>query len=177
MKRLVVCLFVSISMTLAGCVTPPKSTDELRNAVKGGMVAGSRSEVFTVNRPYRRVVDDINKNWSVCLSKVVTFKTDTGRGQQYTDVYRFNPGASVKETHAELTLQQQRLGRQAVLTGGELPDAGFYAVVFDIDAVGRDTTRVNMQKLPMTGVSFETLMKAGRIWAEGKNMGCPDLSQ
>lgn len=180
MKALRLCMFIGMAATLAGCVTPPKSPDELRNAVSGGMVMGSRSEVFTVNRPFRQVVDNMKKKWTTCLAQTVVFTTSSNNGQytQYTeDKYQFNPTVTVNGNHAELLLQQQRLGRQAVMTGGKLPDAGFYTVVFDIDAVNAKTTRVNMQELPMTAFSFEGVMKAGRPWAEGGNAECPDLSK
>lgn len=173
------CLFAAVAAALTGCVTPPKSPEELRKAVDGGLVMGSRSEAFTVHRPFPQVVEHMRKKWTTCLAQTITIKTDNGQGlgQYNVDNYRFNPSVRAARTHAELLLQQQRLGRQAVLTGGKLPDQGFYAVVFDIDAVNASTTRVNMQELPMTPISFEGVMKSGRAWAEGGNAECPDLSQ
>jgi hypothetical protein len=168
-----------ISAALIGCVTPPKSPDELRKAVSGGMVMGSRSEVITVNRPFQQVLAQMKKKWTTCLAVTITLTTRNGQkySQYNYDKYQFVPTVIAKGQHAELLLQQKRLGRQAVMTGGELPEDGFYAVVFDIDAVNGQTTRVNMQELPMTGISFETVMKAGKSWAQGGNADCPDLTQ
>lgn len=177
MRILRVCTFACMAAALTGCVTPPKSPDELRSAVNGGMVMGSRSEVVTVNRPYTQVVDHMKKQWTSCLAQTITMSSPNGYGQYNYDKYQFVPTVSVKGKHAELLLQQKRLGRQAVMTGGKLPDDGFYTVIFDIDAVSANTTRINMQELPMTGISFEGVMKAGKAWAEGSNAACPDLSK
>lgn len=140
---------------------------------------GSRSEVFTVNRPFHQVLEQMKKKWTTCLAVTITMTTPNGHGQgQYNyDKYQFIPSVSASGKHAELLLQQKRLGRQAVMTGGELPDDGFYAVVFDIDAASAQTTRINMQELPMTGIGFESVMIAGKSWAEGGNAGCPDLTK
>ena len=168
-----------MAAALTGCVTPPKSPDELRNAVSGGLVMGSRSQVFTVNRPFPQVLEHMKKKWTTCLAGTVTITTPNGQGQgQYNySKYQFIPSVSASGKHAELLLQQKRLGRQAVMTGGKLPDDGFYTIVFDIDAVSAQTSRVNMQKLPMTGLSFESVMTAGKSWAEGGNAKCPDLTE
>lgn len=177
MRFLRLFLFICTAAALAGCVTPPKSPDELRSAVKGGMVMGSRSEVFTVNRPFQQVLEHMKKQWTTCLAHTVLIRTPNGQGNYNYDKFQFNPSVSSHGTHAELLLQQQRIGRQAVMTGGELPDKGFYTLVFDIDAVNAKTTRINMQELPMTMVSFEGVMKAGKPWAEGTSTACPDLAE
>jgi hypothetical protein len=179
MTFLRICVYTCMTITLIGCVTPPKTPDELRSAVKSGMVMDSRSEVFTVNRPFHHVVESMNKKWTTCLAQTITIRYDNGRGlgQYVEDTYRFNPSVSSKGSHVELLLQQQRLGRQAVLTGGKLPEKGFYAVVVDIDAINAKSTRVSMHELPMTGIGFEGVMKSGRAWAEGNNGECPDLSK
>lgn len=171
------CMLICMAAALAGCVTPPKSSDELRKAVSGGLVMGSRSQVFTVNKPFHQVLEHMKKKWTTCLTGTVTMTTPNGQGQYNYDKYQFIPSVSASGKHAELLLQQKRLGRQAVMTGGKLPDDGFYTVVFDIDAVSAQTTRVNMQKLPMTGLSFESVMTVGKSWAEGGNAECPDLTK
>ncbi len=177
MRILRSCLFACVSAALAGCVTPPKSPNELRKAVDGGLVMGSRSEAFTVNRPFPQVVDSMKKKWAACLAQTIEMTTPNGHGQgQYNyDRYQFVPTVAVNGRHAELLLQQKRLGRQAVMTGGALPDNGFYTVVFDVDAVNAQTTRVNMQELPMTGIRLDGVMKVGKPWAEGANAPCPQL--
>lgn len=166
-----------LAAALTGCVTPPKSPDELREAVSGGLVMGSRSQVFTVNRPFPQVLEHMKKKWTTCLARTVTTSFPNGHGQYSYSEYQFIPSVSASGKHAELLLQQKRLGRQAIITGGKLPEDGFYTMVVDIEAVGAQTSRVNMQKLPMTGLSFEGVMTAGKSWAEGGNAECPDLTK
>ncbi len=177
MKIVRFCTLICLAAALIGCVTPPKSPDELRQAVSGGLVAGSRSEVFTVKRPFHQVCEHLKMKWTTCLAQTIRMRSPNGQGNYNYDNYQFIPSVSSNGKHAELLLQQKRLGRQAVMTGGKLPDDGFYTVVFDIDAVSAQTTRNNMQELPMTGISFEGVMKAGRSWAEGTNAACPNLAE
>ncbi len=165
------------AVALAGCVTPPKSPAELREAVSGGLVMGSQSQVFTVNRAYPEVLEHMKKKWTNCLAQSVTLTMRNPQGYFNYTKYQLIPTVSVKGKHAELHLQQKQLGRQAIMTGGKLPDDGFYTIVFDIDEVNAQKTRINMQTLPMTGLNFDSVLTAGKSWAEGGNAGCPDLSK
>jgi hypothetical protein len=54
------------------------------------------------------------------------------------------------------------------------PEGGYYLMVFDAIRAGKNTTRIDYYG-PSRGQ--DTMVKAIKGWANGENVGCPDLTK
>jgi hypothetical protein len=167
-------LVLSTALLVFGCASLQQSrtADELRNNVKHGAAFTSR-EVFEVKKPYRQVSDTVKKKWLECLDSRGTSAIHRGGNTFGSATNTYKPKAAVTERRTELTLQHRVTGTGITQVGGPPPE-GFFIVVTDIYPVDKNASRVDVQK-HMPG--YEGVMKAIHNWAEGSNMGCPDLAQ
>ncbi len=163
---------LSTVVLLFGCASQSKTADELRDNVKNKATFSSR-EVFEVKKPYRQVSDTLRKKWLECLDSTATGSIHRGGNTFGTQTNIYKPKAAVTEQRTELTLQHKVTGTGITQLGGPPPE-GFFIIVTDVYPADKNTSRVDVQK-HMPG--YEGVMKAVRNWAEGTNMGCPDLAQ
>jgi hypothetical protein len=163
---------LSTAVLLFGCGLQPKTADELRDNVRGKAVFSSR-EVFEVKKPYRQVSDTLRKKWLECLDSTTTASFHRGGNTFGTQTNIYKPKVVVSDRRTELTLQHKATGKGITQVGGPPPE-GFFTFVTDVYPVDKNTTRVDVQK--QTPI-HAAVMKAVRNWAEGTNMGCPDLAQ
>lgn len=165
-------LLLSTAVLLFGCASQSKTADQVRDNVKNKVAFSSR-EVFEVKKPYRQVSDTLRKKWLECLDSTTTGTFHRGGntfGSQ-TDIYK--PKVAVTGQRTELTLQHKVSATGLTQVGGPPPE-GFFIIVTDVYPADKNTSRVDVQK-HMPG--YAGVMKAIRHWAEGTNMGCPDLAK
>ena len=165
-------IFLALAVAVGGCASQPKTADQLRDNVKHNAMFSGR-DVFEVKRPYRQVSDTLKKKWLECLDSTTSASFHRGGNTIGSANYIYRPKVADTPQRTELTLQQKVSGTGITQLGGPPPD-GFFVLVTDVYPVDRNTTRVDVQKhVP----GFAGAMKAVRSWAEGTNMGCPDLGQ
>ena len=164
-------LVFSTVVLLFGCASQPKTADQLRDNVKRNAVFSSR-DVFEVKKPYRQVSDTMRKKWMECLDTTTTGTVNRGMGLYATVTNVYKPKAAVTARRTELTLQH-RVTEGSKQLGGPPPE-GFFIIVTDVYPTDKNTSRVEVQKHTL---GYAGVMKAARHWAEGTNMGCPDVAQ
>jgi hypothetical protein len=169
--RLLVLLSTALLFFGCGSLQQSRTADELRNKAKTGATFTSR-DVFEVKKPYRQVSDNVRKKWLECLDSRGTSSFHRGGNTFGSATHTFKPKAAVTERRTELTLQHRVTGTGITQVGGPPPE-GFFIIVADIYPVDKNASRVEVQK-DMPG--FDGVMKAVHNWAEGTNMGCPDLA-
>jgi hypothetical protein len=163
--------FLAAVLLVSGCALEPKTADQLRDNVKNKATFTSR-EVFEVKKPYRQVSDTMKKKWMECLETSTTSSFHRGGNTFGTQKNIYKVKVAVTEQRTELTLQYKATGT-GVSQLNPPPD-GFFVIVTDVYAVDKSTSRVDVQKhTPM----HANAMQAIRNWAEGTNMGCPDMTQ
>jgi hypothetical protein len=163
---------LSTAGLLFGCGLQPKTADELRTKVTSKALFSSR-EVFEVKKPYRQVADTLRKKWLECLDSTTTGTSHAGGNTFMTITNIYKPKVVVSDQRTALTLQHKATGK-GVHQAGDPPPEGFFTFVTDVYPVDRNTTRIDVQKHTPIHAS---VVKAVRSWAEGTNMGCPDMSQ
>ena len=161
----------STAVLLFGCASQPKTADQLRDNVKRNAAFSSR-EVFDVKKPYHQVSGTLKKKWLECLDSTATGSMYRGKGLVAVQTNVYKPKVAVTARRTELTLQHKVTGGSKQL--GSPPPDGFFIIVTDVYSANTNTSRVDVQKHTL---GYAGVMKAIRHWAEGTNMGCPDLAQ
>ena len=170
MKHLFFSSLIGLALILSGCVTShPQNARDFRAAVPGAFMA--KVEKYEVNQPYEKVAARFKKMAPKCLN--VSIKTTSQTRTSYQVIVTdYKPTVIVGKTRAELHVQQHH--RQGVLKVTEEPEGGYYLMVVDAIKLGKDKTRIEYYG-PSSG--YDTMVKAIKGWASGKNIGCPDLTK
>ncbi|MCK5237569.1 MAG: hypothetical protein KAR06_11395 [Deltaproteobacteria bacterium] len=160
MKKL---LLASLIFILAGCVTPPQTTQELREGIQGGARLTTMKEI-TVNRSFNSTYNSIKKNADMCFNLTVT-STTPGRYGPMTSIttWRSSSRKTGKGT-AEMVIQ---LDARAT---GEMPPGGYFSLLVDTESLSSKKTKVTIYGASIGwGDVFESIF----AWAEGKKQECP----
>jgi hypothetical protein len=161
--------FGIFSLLLSGCGSMPHTPDILvQNAKDGSMF--SDKEVFVVKRPIEQVTDVFRKKSAECLNVQIT-RTWRENGALRKEERAYKPSMTVNKQRTRLMLQTKVLNNTDL--GGPPPD-GWYMMVADAYPVDKNTTRVESY-VQWTGENI--VFKAVKHWANGTNMGCPDMTK
>ncbi len=168
-------LFTSaVFLIISGCsfAPTPQNAAEFRKVVADGTF-GSSLETIEIKRPYYKVARTLKKKSKECLNiKLIKTKCVNRSCTDYHDTY--TPTILSKKNKTEIHVQWERDPWNAI-GSGEPPAKGMYIGVFDVVPDGKNKT-----KLTVYGPSIEhltTVHKAVKHWADGSNLGCPDLTQ
>lgn len=173
MKKHYLLMFTGLAL-LAGCATgpTPQNAQEYREAVKKGAY-GAFSEVYEVNGAYAKVAARLKGKSSECLNRVITIEQCRGASCTSRD-YIFTPNSKGNASKTEITVQMKVNPDNGIYLGGKPPEGGMFVAVTDVTPVGSGKTRVAVYG---TNVSmFAHIPKAMKHWAQGTNLGCPDLT-
>lgn len=163
---------LGVAITLAGCMTPPKTPAEFRAMAKdGGMFLSS--DTYTVKRPYQQVVGAYKQRATTCLNQ--TIETTT-RDKYGTHVSSFTWTAKVNasDKHMECTMQMRGNNANQVEVYDPPNKYGHYQFLVDAYPADAGSTRIVVSK---TIAVPDTVVLAAKNWASGENMGCPDMTQ
>lgn len=155
---------------VTGCsLKQPQSASEFRLAAPGAFLA--KNESYVVKRSFTQVANAFKKQAPKCLDVRVRTESRTNTSYQVI-VTKYNPTVIVSKSRAELHLQQMH--EQGVMNVSKVPDKGYFLMVVDAVPMSKNETRIDYYG-PSMGV--DTITKAIKGWATGKNMGCPDLTK
>ena len=166
---------VAILFVLGGCAGGlPKSADEFREFTAQrekvlGPIAVPK-ETFEVERPFKDVSSTLQKKADECLRVVLTGTYTNKYGNTFTSTTTFKPTFIASARRAEVHVQQKR---SAVVEVGAPPD-GTYRVVLDATPIAAKRTRIDIYAM---SVDDKLLRQTLRGWAQGSNLGCPDLTK
>lgn len=160
-----------ISLLLSGCGNIPVTPDELRQKAKNNK-SFIKTETFTVNRPYKKVVATVKSRTYKCLDKSVETKIN-GKSDHFTH-YKgtFVSGRKMSELHLQL------IDENSVIIANNKANIGkdgWYILVTDIRPVDKKNTRLDIYRAPRMGIGV--VVSAIHNWAKGSNKGCPDLTK
>src|SRR6267154_5223015 len=164
-------LLIAIALVLGGCGGMPKNAEEFRQfSVKRASVVGWMpglvpKETFEVERPFREVSSTLQKKANECLKVEIQWATNRRSG---VDTYKptFVAGPAKAELHIQLR-------RGAVIEVGAPPD-GAYRVVLEANPIPAQRTRIDLYT---KSIDDNLLRRTLRGWAQGDNLGCPDLTK
>ncbi len=162
--------FAFVAVLLAGCGSMPKTAELLIQNVKDGKMM-SEKDVFEVKRPLSQVTEVFKKKADECFHQDL-IRTWREGGLDRRQVVAFKPKMIVGKQHTRLTLQSKITEGSTEL--GDIPPDGWYFLVVDAYPLDKNTTRVESY-FQQTG--YRGAFTAVKLWASGKNMGCPDLTQ
>ncbi|HAS54356.1 MAG TPA: hypothetical protein DCS42_09630 [Nitrospiraceae bacterium] len=160
MKKTII--FIAVIM-LPGCVTPPQTSQELREGVMAGKMM-TKMDHKDVNRPVNAVFNDVKKNADKCFNVRVTGLTPGTYGSQtQSSTYRSRSRMTGK-TKGEMVMQMQ------ARASGKMPEGGYFVLLADIEGTAANTTRVTVYG---SSVGYGDVFEAIFEWAQGKDRSCP----
>ncbi|MEJ2346200.1 MAG: hypothetical protein P8090_12460 [Gammaproteobacteria bacterium] len=168
-----VLVFAAVA-TLAGCAfgpTPQTAKEFRQGVVKGGL--GTSHETYQVNAPYAKVATRVMKKGAECLNKVITIQSCVNSSCSNID-YIFKPKFNGTRQRSELSVQVKFKPDHSWYVGGPPPKDGMFVTVADITPAGRNKTKVATYGMSMG--MYQYIPKAVKHWADGSNLGCPDLT-
>lgn len=156
-------LLIALSALLAGCVTPPQTSDEVREGVKGG-AAMTKTERLEVNRPFKSVFADVKTNTDKCLNVTLRSSTPGTYGPVGESVPYHARSRLISDKAGETVLQHSKR------TTGQMPEGGYFVMVMDTEEIGPNKTGVAIYG---PSIGFQNIYDAVLAWAKGEKKACP----
>lgn len=162
---------VAVALALAACaIKQPQNAEEFRKAVGGGAMM-TKTDSYEVNRSLKDVAATFQRRAPECLKVAVRTVSQTSTSYQNI-LTEYTPTVRSSAERAELHVQQ--LHKTGVLYPSKPPEGGVYIFVADAYAEGAKRTRIQIYG-PSRG--YDVLHRAVRGWANGDNLGCPDMTK
>lgn len=157
------------ALLLQACVQMPQNAEDFRKAVAGGAML-TKTETYEVNRPLSAVAATFQRRAPECLRLAVRTVSQTTTSYQNI-LTEYTPTVVAGKERVELHVQQ--LHKTGVIYPSKPPEGGIYLFVADATADGKRT------KIRIYGPSkgYDVLHRAVRGWADGTNLGCPDMTK
>ncbi len=176
MKRyLFLTLFIGVFVTGCAILPTPQNAKEWRAGIKLPGGVGELHETYIVKQPYWKVVKTIKTKTRKCLrNKRVVSKTCGGMLGPgcSTKTFDFNPTFIKRKKMSELHVQVDI--SNTTFIAGKPPKGGIYVSVIDFFKIGKNKTKVTVYA---DNITFSTIPKAVKNWANRTNLGCPDLTK
>lgn len=171
MKRLRVIAAVAIlAGLLTGCGTMATTPNKLISQVKQ-MNDHDAIQKYEVNRSLAQVSATLKERSKKCLAVAVTVTYRQGYGY-HTDTTYYTPHIRIGARHTRFTLQKG-YGKGTIVVGDKPDKDGWYVMVVDAYSAGGHRTRLE----GYSGFGDTVAFKAVRHWADGSNLGCPDMTK
>jgi hypothetical protein len=164
--------FTAMAVTgllVAGCAQQPQTAQEFREAIPGAFMG--KVQTFEAKRPLAAVARTFQARAPECLNVAVRSVSQSSTSyQNILTVYH----ATVVNNPQKAELHLQRDFKSGVLVPGKVPPGGLYYLVADATPVDKGTTRIDIYG---PSVGTDTLIRAITGWANGDNLGCPDMTK
>ena len=164
--------FTAMAVTgllVGGCAQQPQTAQEFREAIPGAFMG--KVQTFEAKRPLAAVAKTFQARAPECLNVAVRSVSQSSTSyQNILTVYH----ATVVNNPQKAELHLQRDFKSGVLVPGKVPPGGLYYLVADATPVGKGTTRIDIYG---PSVGTDTLIRAITGWANGDNLGCPDMTK
>jgi hypothetical protein len=160
-----------IALVLAGCVTgsAPQTPADFREAVSSA--AMGQIITFEVARSVRDIGKTFQAKAPECLE--VTVKTsERSPRMPYSVTASYRPTVIAGDAKAELRVQRKFSG--AVYNPYTEPEGGSYFLTAEATALGPARSKIDIYG---TKVGADELIRAVTGWANGQNLGCPDMTR
>jgi len=168
---------IAVALCLQGCAGAPKNAEEFREMVRSGARYNLKTiESFEVARSLADVSATLRKRTDECLRVIMTAQ-GTARGNlgalvERTTTHTYKPTFIATAKKTELHVQMKRAGGGTYELGA--PPDGYYRVVLDAVPVGQNRTKIDMY---INSSDDNLIRNALRGWAQGTNLGCPDVTK
>ncbi len=168
---------IVVTLCLEACAGAPKNAEEFREMVRSGAKYNLKTvETFEVARPFADVSATLRKRTDECL-KVTMTAQGTARGNvgafvERTTTHTYKPTFIATAQKTELHVQMKMAGGGTHEFGA--PPDGYYRVVLDAVPAGKNRTRIDMY---INSADDNLIGNALRGWAQGTNLGCPDVTK
>ena len=130
----------------------------------------TKTESYEVNRSLSAVAATFQRRAPECLK--VSVRTVSQTATSYQNILtEYTPTVLAGKERVELHVQQ--LHKTGVIYPSKPPEGGIYLFVADATPEGK-RTRIQIYG-PSKG--YDVLHRAVRGWAEGNNLGCPDMTK
>ena len=157
------------ALLLQACVQMPQNAEDFRKAVAGGAML-TKTESYEVNRPLSAVAATFQRRAPECLK--VSVRTVSQTTTSYQNILNeYTPTVVACKERVELHVHQ--LHKTGVIYPSKPPEGGIYLFVAAATSEGKRTW------IQIYGPSkgYDVLHRAVRGWAEGNNLGCPDMTK
>ena len=170
MQYRIIIATVLTSILFTGCaINHPQTAAEFRAAAPGATFGTKES--FIVERPFDDVARTFEEQAPKCLDTRIKM-TESGHMYHHVVVTKYTPTVLVSDNSAELHLQF--VHEQGVMAVSEMPEKGYYLMVADASRLTDNKTQIDMYR---PSIGHDTIVRAVKGWAEGDNVGCPDLTR
>jgi len=156
-------------LSVAGCAQQPQTAQEFREAIPGAFMG--KVQTFEAKRPLAAVAKAFQARAPECLNVAVRSVSQSSTSyQNILTVYH----ATVVNHPQKAELHLQRDFKSGVLVPGKVPPGGLYYLVADATPIDNSRTRIDIYG---PSVGTDTLIRAITGWANGDNLGCPDMTK
>jgi hypothetical protein len=156
-------ILIVAAFLMAGCVTPPQTSQELREGVIAGRMMTKRDHK-DVNRPVSEVFQDVKKNADKCFNVRVTGSTPGTYGPQTQSTIYHSRSRMTGKAKGEMVMQME------ARASGKMPEGGYFVLVADMEGSSANKTRVTVYG---SSVGYGDVFEAIFDWANGKDRACP----
>jgi hypothetical protein len=167
-------VFAVFTALLTGCGSMPGTPELLIQNAKDGATFSDKDSIV-VKRSFADVSDVLKKKSNECFQQKVAYTVpDISPGIKLNrrEVRAFTPKVAVTKQRTRVTVQSKLTQGPAEMD--DMPPDGWYMLVVDAYPVDKGTTRVESY---FQQPNYQGVFTAIKQWANGTNMGCPDLTQ
>lgn len=134
------------------------------------------NETIIVKRPFKQVVETFRQRAPACLNVVIRASRTQGGTipTKITEERAWKANVSATSKQMECTLQSKVTGGNTIEVYDYPNKDGHYFFLVDAYPADQNTTRIVITRAP--GMS-DSVTQAAKNWADGSNMGCPDMTQ
>jgi hypothetical protein len=162
---------IVVAVMVAGCASgqAPQTPDDFRKltstAIMGEVIT------FEVARPVRDIGRTFQAKAPECLNVTVRM-SDRSPRMPYSVTATYKPTVIAGDAKAELYVQRKFGG--AVYNPYTEPEGGSYFLTAEATPLGPARSKIDIHG---TKVGADELIRAVTGWANGQNLGCPDMTK